>query len=421
MRSLIGGIGFIVAIASGSSAFATYSIAAADMASQQVGGAVTSCVGSLDLASVYGSVPGSGVIHAQAQLDQRLRGKLRALELIGQGVAPSDIIAMITTSNVDAGFASRQYGVVDLQGRAAGYTGAQAQAYKKDQQGRIGSFAYSVQGNILTSQRVLDQAAKGFEAEACDLADRLMAALEAGGENGEGDSRCTRGGIPSDAAFIQVDQPGQPAGSWLKLSVSDTGPENPLPKLRVLFDTWRKANPCIRGGVAGMGGSTANGGISGGSAGISGAAAAASGTGANAGASAGMRGGGATAGVGSSAVAGAESSAGPRAANAGRAGGTSGAGTITSASTIAGAGGIAGAPVRANPAAIGGSNGASPASPIASHEGCTVRPAAREPHAIVTIVLLCVVAAYARSRRLRRGGNLRVRAQLPDHAVGRDC
>jgi uncharacterized Ntn-hydrolase superfamily protein len=399
MRWLIGSLGFLVASAIGPTALATYSIAATDSSTQQVGGAVTSCVGSLDLASVYGSVPGSGVIHAQAQLDQRLRGKMRALELISQGVAPSDIIAMITTSTVDSGFASRQYGVVDLQGRAAGFTGTQAQAYKKDQQGRIGSFAYSVQGNILTSQKVLDQAAAGFEAGGCDLADRLMAALEAGGENGEGDSRCTRDGIPSDAAFIQVDLPGQPAGSWLKLSVSDTGPENPLLKLRALFDTWRQTHPCARAGAAGMGGSTANGGAAGASAGASGA-------GMRPSASAGMGGVSATAGVGSGADAGAKSGAGAgaggTAAKAGVSGGAGSAATIGSAQTIAGAGGIAGAPVRAAPAANGGSNGESPASPIASRDGCSVRPVARAPRTSVTIVLLCVVAAYARSRRMRR-------------------
>jgi uncharacterized Ntn-hydrolase superfamily protein len=162
VRWILAGFGFVVVGASSSLVLATYSIAATDSSTQQVGGAVTSCVGSLDLASVYGSVPGSGVVHAQAQLDTRFRGKNRAVQLIEQGVDPAEVIAMITSAGLDSGFASRQYGVVDVQGRAAGFTGAQAQAYKKDQQARTGSFAYSVQGNILTSQRVLDQAAAGF-------------------------------------------------------------------------------------------------------------------------------------------------------------------------------------------------------------------------------------------------------------------
>jgi uncharacterized Ntn-hydrolase superfamily protein len=237
---------FVAATGLGSASLvsATYSIAATDSATQQVGGAVTSCVGSLDVGVVYGSAPGYGVIHAQASLDRMYRGKNRAIDLLEQGVAPSDIIAQITTSSVDPGFASRQYGVVDLQGRAAGYTGAQAMMFKADRQGRSGTFTYSVQGNILTSQRVLDQASRAFEGDGCDLAERLMVALEAGGENGEGDSRCTGDGIPTDAAFIQVDRPGEPAGSWLKLSVSNTGPDNPLPRLRAMFEAWRKNHPC---------------------------------------------------------------------------------------------------------------------------------------------------------------------------------
>lgn len=223
---------------------ATYSIAAVDQRTQEVGGAVTSCVGTLDVGIVYGAVPGVGVIHAQAQLDQREQAKQRALMLLMQGVAPSEIIQQISAPSFDASFASRQYGIVDIMGRSAEYTGAQAQSYKRDQQGSSGDFAYSVQGNILTSQKVLDQAATAFAAGGCDLAERLMRALEAGAEHGEGDSRCTPNGIPSDSAFIAVEQPGKPAGSYLKLSVSGTGSRSPLPQLRTKFDAWRQTHPC---------------------------------------------------------------------------------------------------------------------------------------------------------------------------------
>jgi hypothetical protein len=125
---------------------------------------------------------------------------------------------------------------------------------------------YSVQGNILTGAAVLDQAASAFEADACDLAERLMRALEAGAEHGQGDSRCTGAGIPSDSAFIEVDRPDETAGSYLRLSVADTAPESPLPKLRALFDAWRATHPCavrmpVAGAAAGSG--AAAGGVSG--------------------------------------------------------------------------------------------------------------------------------------------------------------
>ena len=303
-------------------ALATYSIAATDSLTQEVGGAITSCVGSLDVGIVYGSLPGVGVIHAQAQLDQRGRAKTRALELLEQGIAPSEIIAEITRRDFDQAFASRQYGIVDLSGRAAGFTGEQAQAYKNDQQGEIETFTYSVQGNILTSQAVLDQSTAAFREPACDLAERLMRALEAGAENGEGDSRCTTAGIPSDSAFIQVDRPGQ-GEPYLQLSIAGTRPESPLPQLREMFNAWRATHPCSMpaGPAAGSGGAgsaaPATGGMS---------AAAGSAGGANTGAAGAGAVAGTTAAAGTTAVAGTGAAAGPTAgASMGAAGRRAGA------------------------------------------------------------------------------------------------
>ena len=71
-----------------------------------------------------------------------------------------------------------------------------------------------------------------------------MLALEAGAQNGEGDSRCTNGGIPSDSAFIEVDREGEAAGTYLRLDVTNTSPQNPLVLLRQQFDAWRATHPC---------------------------------------------------------------------------------------------------------------------------------------------------------------------------------
>lgn len=49
----------------------------------------------------------------------------------------------------------------------------------------------SAGGRRGTSGAVLSRAAAAFEASGCELAQRLLLALEAGGSNGEGDSRCT--------------------------------------------------------------------------------------------------------------------------------------------------------------------------------------------------------------------------------------
>ena len=221
------------------SAHATYSIAAVDTAARQVGGAGTSCIAPFSVAIIYGSAPGHGVVHAQALLNTLARDEATSrLEL---DEAPADIIAAITSPSFDADASQRQYGIVDLMGRSAGFTGADTMPYAEE--GAIDTFVYSVQGNILTGVAVIDQAEEAF-AKGCDLGDRLMRALEAGADNAEGDSRCTPSGIPSDAAFLAVDREGEGSGDYLFLQVADTAPESPVVLLRQAYDAWRDEHPC---------------------------------------------------------------------------------------------------------------------------------------------------------------------------------
>jgi uncharacterized Ntn-hydrolase superfamily protein len=238
-------------------ALATYSVVATDSRTRQVGGAVTSCVGTNDVSFVFGAAPGKGGINAQASANTA--GRDRGVALLGMDTAPADIIAAITASSFDARSATRQYGVADLAGRAAGFTGTSAQSYKEDRQGNEGTYTFSVQGNILTSRLVLDQAEAAFRGRGCDLAEKLMLALEAGAANGEGDSRCTPRGIPSDSASIEVDPADMAVGSYLRLSVRGTGSASPLVSLRTMFDAWRATHPCAGattdGGASGSGGS----------------------------------------------------------------------------------------------------------------------------------------------------------------------
>jgi uncharacterized Ntn-hydrolase superfamily protein len=224
------------------SAFATYSIVGVDTARREVGGSGTSCLGGQDVYIIYGSVPGAGVVHAQASFNRE--GRDRAVALLMQGLAPSEIIDAITDASFDRNASVRQYAVADVTGRVRGFTGTGTGVFAADRQGAPPGFAYSVQGNILTGERVLTQAAAGFEAGGCDLAERLMLALEAGADGGEGDSRCTDDGIPSDSAFVQVDREGEAPGDYLALRVPTSGDESPLPALRALFANWRAQHPC---------------------------------------------------------------------------------------------------------------------------------------------------------------------------------
>jgi uncharacterized Ntn-hydrolase superfamily protein len=228
-------------------AHATYSIVAADTATGELGGSGTSCLGGSDVYIIYGSVPGLGAIHTQATYSSSVHE--RAVELVRSGLAPRDVISALLDTSVDRDVELRQFGVVDVSGRSAGFTGKGDRPYAGDRQGSTGTFVYSTQGNILTSEAVLSQAALAFEASGCDLAERLLRALEAGAERGEGDSRCTASrGIPSDSAFVQVDRPNEPAGSYLELHIPSSGDRNPLPLLRAEFDAWRETHPCPSAG-----------------------------------------------------------------------------------------------------------------------------------------------------------------------------
>jgi uncharacterized Ntn-hydrolase superfamily protein len=220
----------------------TYSIVAADTQSHEVGGAGTSCLTGDDVYVIYRGVPGRGVVHAQAYYS--LNARDRAAELLEEGATPIAVLDAVTLPSFDPKVAIRQYGVVDVRGSSAGFTGTGTMPFAADRQGTVEPFAYSVQGNILTSVKVLEQAAAAFQQSGCDLAEHLMVALEAGAQGEQGDSRCTSKGIPSDSAFLQVESPGVAEGDYLSLHVESSGEENPLPLLRAKLDTWRVQHPC---------------------------------------------------------------------------------------------------------------------------------------------------------------------------------
>lgn len=235
LRSLVG----LASLVFTAPVWATYSIVAVDRQTGQVGGAATSCIAGASVSRVYQGVPGVGAVHAQANTN--IPGRQYAARLLQNGYAADVIIEALQSADFDPIAATRQYAVVSLDGSVAGFTGSQNGFYANDIQGEVGSFLYSIQGNILTSSRVLTQARTGFTSEACDLAGRLMAALEAGARNGEGDSRC-RPASPSDAAFIQVENPNGEV--FVRLDVK--GSRNPVGELRSRFEALRREVGCYQ-------------------------------------------------------------------------------------------------------------------------------------------------------------------------------
>jgi uncharacterized Ntn-hydrolase superfamily protein len=218
---------------------ATYSIAAVDLARAEFGAAATSCLEGADVAIVYRAVPTVGVMLAQAHYDGNAHQ--RGIELLAGGQTPGEVLEAITTGS-DSRVAFRQYAVVDLMGRVATFTGSNADPVALDQRGESATLRFSVQGNSLSSEAVVSGAARAAGEPACDLAERLLRALEAGALDGNGDSRCTGAGIPADSAFLQVEAAS--GETVVSLSVPSSGSANPLVELRAQFQAFRAQHPC---------------------------------------------------------------------------------------------------------------------------------------------------------------------------------
>jgi uncharacterized Ntn-hydrolase superfamily protein len=189
---------FACCVLSAKSASATWSVIAVDRASGRVVISSATCVPqqafagfpARDLRDVQAIVvPGKGVAAAQARVDAtRANQKLIYAEL-QKGTAPDAILAMLKS---DPAIEGRQFGIVDLEGRMTGFSGANNQAVSLDKQGQVPGtqIFFSIQGNILKSDAVVTQAVAAFVGAKGALTDRVMAAMEAADANG-GDSRCS--------------------------------------------------------------------------------------------------------------------------------------------------------------------------------------------------------------------------------------
>jgi MYXO-CTERM domain-containing protein len=236
-------LGLLLAIAP-TTAWGTWSLVAVDPDTQEVGVSVASCVpapfGTTILPQVAGVVPGIGALAAQAQFDQSMRDL--AVDLLAEGNSPQEVIDMVTAN--DFGAQSRQYGVVTLDLQTATFTGAAAQ----DWAGSLEGTGVTGQGNILYGPEVVADAVAEFEARTPEcpytLADRLMAALEAGAAQG-GDNRCSEE-QSALAAVLIVARPGDPMDAPyidLRIASQPQGGSNPVDLLRESYDAWRIANP----------------------------------------------------------------------------------------------------------------------------------------------------------------------------------
>lgn len=157
----------------------TYSIVARDAVTGELGVAAQSCAFALGVAVTWARA-GVGAVCTQG-LTEPGYGP-RCLDLMADGVSAEE--ALQRTRSADARSDYRQVGVVDAEGRAASFTGANSIDLTCHTQGD----GYSVQANVMARPGVCSAMATAFESTTGALSARLLAALAAAQERG-GDAR----------------------------------------------------------------------------------------------------------------------------------------------------------------------------------------------------------------------------------------
>jgi len=213
----------------------TYSIVARDARTGEIGVAVQShwfAVGS----NVTWAEAGVGAIATQSFIDPGYG--VRGLAMLREGKAAADVLRALLEA--DPQRETRQVAIIDAQGRVAAHTGAtciQAAGH------RVGS-QFSVQANLMANDRVWPAMAEAFERATGDLAERMLAALDAA-ESAGGDIR----GRQSAALLIVRPQgTGRPwAGADRVFDLRVDDHPAPLTELRRLVRLQRAYDHANRG------------------------------------------------------------------------------------------------------------------------------------------------------------------------------
>ncbi len=214
----------------------TYSIVARDAATGEMGVAVQSHWFSVGTGVAWAEA-GVGAVATQSFIDPSY-GKL-GLDLMRAGKSAPDALKSLLAG--DEARDVRQVAMIDREGRVLAHTGAKNIPAAGHSLGKD----YSVQANLMLNEKVWPAMARAFESTKGDLAERMMAALEAAQAEG-GDIRGKQ-----SAALIVVKErsTGRP---WLDrvfdLRVDDH--TDPLKELRRLLLTARAYNHMNAGDLA---------------------------------------------------------------------------------------------------------------------------------------------------------------------------
>ncbi len=236
-RAVLGGAALVAASASYAQeptswgetlSFSTFSIVAVDLATGETGVAVTTRV-----ACVGNAVPhvraGLGALATQATT--RVEYGPEVFAALAEKVEPQEALAHAVAADPQS--AHRQVGVIDVTGRTAQHTGAEAKPWAGHRTGTN----YATQGNFLAGPNVIEAVAKSFESTAGSgrhLADRLIEALAAGDAMG-GDAR--KGRSQSAAVMVADPRPGRARGrDQISANINICEHPEPVGELRRVYD-----------------------------------------------------------------------------------------------------------------------------------------------------------------------------------------
>jgi uncharacterized Ntn-hydrolase superfamily protein len=203
----------------------TFSIVAMDPVTREWGVAVASKL--FDAGYVVPWIePEVGAVASQA-LSNPCLGPW-ALELLGEGRTADEVLLLVLER--DTAPEERQVGIVDRAGHAAAHTGTSTLAWAGHRTGEY----FSVRGNILTGPGVVDSMVAVFERTKGLLAERLIAALEAG-ETAGGDKR----GKQSAALYVMRERGGYLGVDDRLVDIKVLDHPEPVVELRRLYDIWQ--------------------------------------------------------------------------------------------------------------------------------------------------------------------------------------
>jgi uncharacterized Ntn-hydrolase superfamily protein len=186
------------------------------------------------------------------------------------GLTALEILDLLKATDPDLEI--HQYGLADLEGTSATFTGSKTMNFAGGLIGQSGPLVYAIQGNIITGEEVLIAAEKALVLTPGDLGQKLMAAMHAAKYFG-GDGRCScKGWAPTScgAPPVKVNKKGtdkvwksahigymtiarigdvdgvfsKPTGFangsyYMDLNVVQTHPTDPVDILQTLFDKFR--------------------------------------------------------------------------------------------------------------------------------------------------------------------------------------